>query len=154
MSAKHPPGPVTIRRIGSDEPPVVVAAPALTRRPPDDEHAEQQQQSIRVQHEPRLLASRPGPNDYTASPVVAMHDEPEAVSKAVQAAMSKEVTDREDSEKATIAADHAQRIAEIVGELEVIWQSMKDHHVLTRARHRRLQAALCELRAVDLDMRT
>ena len=153
MSAKHPPGPVTIRRIGSDEPPVVVAAAELTRRPPD-EHAGQRQQPIRVLHEPRLLASRPGPNDYTASPVVAMHDEPEAVSEDIQAAMSKEVTDREASEKATIAAHHAEQIAKAVGELEAIRQSMKDNHVLTRSRYRRLQAALCELRALDLDMRT
>ena len=140
MSAKHPPGPVTIRRIGSDEPAVVMAAAELTRRPPD-EHAEQQQQPIRVQHEPRLLASRPGPNDYTASPVVAMHDEPEAVSEAVQAAMSKEVRDREASEKATIAAHHAEQIAKAVGDLEQVWQSMKDNHVLARIVQ---QAGWCE----------
>jgi hypothetical protein len=152
MSAKHPPGPVTIRRIGSDEPPLVVAAAELIRRPPTGPTLEQQ--PIRVQHEPRLLASRPGPNDYTASPVVAMHDEPEAVSKAVQAAMSREVTDREALEKATIATHHAEQIAEAVNELEAIRQAMKDNHVLTRSRYRRLQAALCELRALDLDMRT
>jgi uncharacterized membrane protein YccC len=83
-----------------------------------------------------------------------MHDEPEAVSEAVQAAMSREVTDREASDKTMIAADHAEQIAKAVGELEAIRQSMKDHHILTRSQHRRLQAALCELRALDLDMRT
>ena len=103
----------------------------------------------------RLLAARPGPRgDYVDLPYRAMRGEPEAVSEAVQAAMSREVTDREASEKATIAADHAQQIARVVGEVEAIRQSMKDNHVLTRPRHRRLQTALGELRALDLDMRT
>jgi hypothetical protein len=157
MSAKHPPGPVTIRRIGSDEPSVVVAAAELTRRPPpDDEHAEVSTavETFASGDEPRLLSKRPGFTDYTESPAVAMHDEPEAVREAVQAKMSKDVRDRETAAKATIAVAHAEQVAKVVGEVEAIGQSMKDNHVLTRPRHRRLQAALGELRALGLGMRT
>jgi hypothetical protein len=102
----------------------------------------------------RLLVGRSGCGDYVDRPYRAMRGEPKAVSDTVQAAMSKEVTDREASQKATIEVHHADQIAKAVGDLERAWQSMKANHVLTRPRHRRLQAALCELRAVDLDMRT
>jgi hypothetical protein len=169
MTAKRRPAPVTIRRIGSDEPSVTVKAADLTHPVKQIAQsatcAEQELQPIQSADEPRLLVGRPpnaitmretgdGHGDYTSLPYAAMHGEPEAVSETVQTAMSKEVTDREASEKAAIAADLAQQIAKAVGELEAIRQAMKDSHVLTRRRHHRLQAALGELRAVELDMRT
>jgi hypothetical protein len=131
----------------------------------DDEPTEPELQPTQSDDEPRLLVSRPpnamaareigdGHGDYTSLPYKAMHNEPEALSKDDQAKMSKEATDREASEKAKTAAHHADQIAQAVSGLEVIRQSIKAHHILTRPRHRRLQAALCELRAVDLDMRT
>jgi phosphoserine phosphatase len=66
----------------------------------------------------RLLAARPGPQgDYVDRPYRAMRGEPEAVSEAVQAAMSKETKDCEAADKATAAAIRDARFAALTANL-------------------------------------